>query len=395
MQYTVDDLRQKKLLLLEYVTGSTAYGTRIETSDRDIKGVFIMPDRDFVHVDWSPEMEEVKITEDLKYFELRKFLRMLEENNPNVLEALSIPEDCVVYKHPAFDEIVRATTSIVSRRCEKAFAGYAVSEIKKAFGQNRLQTLERDGFTRRELVDFCHTFFDQGSIPINDWLERNGLHIDKCGLSAVPNMRYTYGLYYDFGKHFRENTDDIHILHVLYNQDVIDDFDTHVLVNTLKFGDDLEYRGIVAEGSTSVKLSAVPKGVKPICHVQINIDGWQAHCKEVKRLETWQTERNDKRWVKVKGQDQKIDGKNMLHMARLLNMSEDIASGRGIVVRRPEAAELIRIRRGEISLQELLENAENRIDKISKMYAESNLPQEPEKGIASRLNESVRRNFNQ
>jgi hypothetical protein len=55
--------------------------------------------------------------------------------------------------------------------------------------------------------------------------------------------------------------------------------------------------------------------------------------------------KNDSRYVEVQGHGQRIDGKNMMHCMRLIQMSKEIGRG-GIIVRRPDAAELLKIRRG-------------------------------------------------
>jgi hypothetical protein len=44
--------------------------------------------------------------------------------------------------------------------------------------------------------------------------------------------------------------------------------------------------------------------------------------------------------VEVQGHGQRIDGKNMMHCMRLIQMSKEIGRGEGIIVRRPDAAEL-------------------------------------------------------
>jgi hypothetical protein len=55
-------------------------------------------------------------------------------------------------------------------------------------------------------------------------------------------------------------------------------------------------------------------------------------------------------------------------------MCEEMASGKGVIVRRPNAKELLKIREGKVSLQELKEYAEDRLDIIKSMFDNSNLP---------------------
>jgi predicted nucleotidyltransferase len=43
MTYTIEELRDKKLIIFETITGSHAYGTMLPESDKDVRGVFVQP----------------------------------------------------------------------------------------------------------------------------------------------------------------------------------------------------------------------------------------------------------------------------------------------------------------------------------------------------------------
>jgi uncharacterized protein len=51
------------------------------------------------------------------------------------------------------------------------------------------------------------------------------------------------------------------------------------------------------------------------------------HCKDFKNYQDWAKNSNPTRWVEVEEYGQKIDGKNMLHCMRLIDMSFEIAGG--------------------------------------------------------------------
>jgi hypothetical protein len=87
------------------------------------------------------------------------------------------------------------------------------------------------------------------------------------------------------------------------------------------------------------------------------------------------SERNEQRWIDVKSHDQKIDGKNMMHCRRLMDMAREIAEGKGIIVRRPNAQELIDIRQGKIDLQTLIDHVESEIKEVDILYKNSTLPE--------------------
>jgi hypothetical protein len=149
------------------------------------------------------------------------------------------------------------------------------------------------------------------------------------------------------------------------------------------------------QSSTSLRTSEVPIDASPLTTLMFNESAWMIHCDEYKSYQTWQKEKNEARWVDVKGHNQKIDGKNMLHMQRLINMATDIALGKGIVSRRPEAAELLKIRKGEISLQALLDSSESTLKELKGLFDKNfNLPESVEPGFCEMINASIRKIFN-
>ena len=85
--------------------------------------------------------------------------------------------------------------------------------------------------------------------------------------------------------------------------------------------------------------------------------------------------RNTNRLVDVQNHGQKIDGKNMLHCVRLIKTVKEIAEGKGLIIERPDAQELLKIRRGEVDLQTLIDWSEEELSSISGMFEKSNLPE--------------------
>jgi hypothetical protein len=114
------------------------------------------------------------------------------------------------------------------------------------------------------------------------------------------------------------------------------------------------YKGLVKVGESadggdnygiSNKVSFSFLKEKIHCYNSIK-NGYTKHCKDYREYQEWLQKRNLQRWVDVKSHDQKIDGKNMMHCYRLVQI--EIAEGKGVIVRRENAAELISIRRGEL-----------------------------------------------
>ena len=222
---TIADLRQQGLILFEAVSGSRAYGTNLPHSDTDLKGVFVLPEDRFFGLDYIPQIANE--TNDEVFYELRRFVELLLKNNPTVLELLAIPADCVVYKHPLFDQFQAA--DFLSRLCQQSFAEYAVAQIRKAKGLNK-KINQPEPPARKSVLDFCFVTVGAGAQPAAAWLAGQGLAASQCALANVPHLTDLYALFVDRSPE-----------------------------------QSLGYRGLVRDPHTSqdVQLSAVPKGRSP------------------------------------------------------------------------------------------------------------------------------------
>jgi predicted nucleotidyltransferase len=369
----IEQLKEKKLIIFEGIVGSKAYGTSLPTSDIDIKGVFVQPLEDILGFGYIEQVNDEK--NDTVYYEIKRFLELLKTNNPNILELLNLPSDCVVYKDPIFNLITDNYKLFLTKKCRDTFASYALQQIKKARGQDKKQNWEKDKVTRKEVLDFVYVIEGEKSIPWKEWNLSDGEKtFDEkfIGVVNVPNARDTYALFYDMDAHscFSE----------LVSEESRETFKKVRKEMSLPMG--LGFKGLVKVGeglnaaeSNSLRLSSIPKGMKSICNIIYNKDGYTQHCKDYKSYQTWLEERNEQRWVDVQTHGQKIDGKNLLHLVRLLNMSREIAEGKGIIVRRPEAEYLLKIRRGEVDLESIINWGNRKINEIESIFKSSNLPE--------------------
>jgi len=324
------------------IRGSHAYGTNIETSDTDYAGVFVQSMDSILGSKYKEQVNDDK--NDIVIYEIQRFLELLAKNNPTILELLNTPEDCVIYKHPIFDEVLVNRDKFITKVCANSFGGYAKQQIGRAKGQNKKQNWEKSRVTRKSPLNFCYVIGankeQNGTMPLIQWLENgvNGKIIDQreCGLVKLDNARDTYALYLD--------------------------------------NDYSKYKGIVNDKSNELLLTSVPEGDLPICYISYNQDGYTKHCKDFNSYAKWLEERNEARWVDVKSHGQKIDGKNMMHCRRLMDMAREIGEGKGINVRRENAQELIDIRKGKVDLETLIAHVESEIKNVDEIYKNSSLP---------------------
>ena len=378
--------------LILTIRGSHAYGTNVEGSDVDFTGVYIQSIDDILGLEYKEQINDDK--NDIVLYEIKRFLDLLSSNNPNILEILNTPEDCIIYKDPIFDEILNNRDVFITKICSKSFGGYGKMQIQKAKGQNKKQNWEKDKVTRKDVLDFVYVIEGSKSIPWKKW---NGDSIERyiydekfCGVVNVPNARDVYAVYFD------ERA-------ALCHSEVYSEESRNKLKQELKekgypmgFG----YKGLVKTGeganvaeSNALRLSSIPKGEEPICNIIYNKDGYSEHCKDYKSYEEWLTNKNEARWVDVKTHGQKIDGKNMMHSKRLMSMAREIAEGKGINVRRDDAEYLISIRRGEIDLQTLIDEVEKEIVEIDELFANSNLPDKVDKDFVNDLLIKIRKSI--
>jgi predicted nucleotidyltransferase len=86
-------------IIFKAIVGSHSYGTNVEGSDIDFKGVYIQTPKSVLYDGYVPQIE---VGKDETYYEVRRFLELCETANPTVLELLYSPEDCIIYEHPVF-----------------------------------------------------------------------------------------------------------------------------------------------------------------------------------------------------------------------------------------------------------------------------------------------------
>lgn len=80
-------------------------------------------------MDWIIFPQISNETNDEVYYEIGRFVELLLKNNPNILEILATPEDCVLYKHPLMEKL--QLKEFLSKLCKNTFAYYVTTQIKK------------------------------------------------------------------------------------------------------------------------------------------------------------------------------------------------------------------------------------------------------------------------
>jgi hypothetical protein len=74
-------------------------------------------------------------------------------------------------------------------------------------------------------------------------------------------------------------------------------------------------------------------------------------------------------------------------------MAQEIGSGQGIKVRRPDAQELLSIRRGEVDLDNLIKMADQAIEEMDSIFDNSDLPNKVDPKLVNNLLIEIRKKF--
>lgn len=385
----IKDIEERGLIAYKYMAGS--YSQNLYTpgvSDIDYHGVYFTDFTKLIGLgnDYEEEVSDEK--HDETYHEFGKWMTLLSKGNPNALESLFVPEGMVVGDiHPAIQEVLKNRDKFISKEVVRALSGYAFSQIKKARGLNK-KIVKRVN-ERKDVLDFCYTFKNQGSQPIKGFLAEKHLDQRYCGVVNIPNMPDVYGVYYDFAAYWHfENIDD----HARYDDYVgtgtIGYLDyLHIIdrINNKKF---FKYSGIVypedIEKSNEIRLSSIPKGEEPICFMTYNKDAYTCHCREYKEYHEWVEKRNQKRYSKA--EEAGYNQKNMCHCVRLLTMAKEISEGKGFNLWRTDDRDfLIGIKNGDYTYEYLIDYAEKLLADVNENLPKSNLPDEVDKDFVNDL----------
>lgn len=407
---TFDDIRKDNLLLYEYVRGSHCHGIATPESDIDEGGVYLASCEQIIGLglDYQDQIENE--SHDIAWFELQKFMKLLLKSNPTMLEALFIDDKYVKYESPIFTNIKQYKDKFLTKKCFDSFYAYGKSQIKKAQGLNKL--INWDIPERKEVLDFCYTFYKQGSTKIINWLSNRGLKQEYCGLVNVPNMPTIFACYYDWGQHFDNEGITFDTLRMLYSSsnaspnynNMISFINEQYNINNIEdlynwyknvtriikgYG----YKGIINKEHTSneLRLSSVKKDEKPICYISYYIDSYKQHCKKWKEYQEWVKHRNPVRYES--NLNKSYDGKNLSEAFRLMNCGIEIANGEGFKVDRTNIDRefLLDVRNHKFEYEDLIDRLNKKKEEMEIAMKNSTIPDDIDTEFVNNLLIDIRK----
>lgn len=337
-------------IIFHGIHGSNAYGLNTPTSDIDLRTIYIQTNEDILSNKYVPQ---INITADHCAYEIRRFLELIETANPNAIELLFLNPEHILQSSKQFEMLLKRRDKFLTKKAYNTFSGYATTQLKKATSVNKKYNWDKDRVERKTIIDFAKFFSksDGRSLPLREWLKENEYTPEQIGLSKIEGFRDTFRLYID------------EIKWVSDNHRFIDIKETR------------NYRGF-GEGNEPL-LSEIEKYMQDQWRgaVYWNREAYSTHCKEFREYEAWLKNRNEERVATNKEHGQQLDSKNITHLYRLMLTARDIATKKTIVVDRTEDRnKLLSIKRGEVDLKKVIEEAEQILKDTADLFEHSTLP---------------------
>lgn len=359
MTETENKVRETGTLVVKCVVGSQAFGLATPTSDIDIRGVYVLPYKEWLRREPALQIADEKNNE--VYWEVTKFIKELAKFNAQALDLLYSPDHCIIEGKDFLEKLRGKMGGFLSKQSQKPFVEYARGQICKAKGLNK-KVFNPKPLELPSLLEYCWVLDDTRgpATPMLEWLaSRSVTERDQKWYAAakVEHIRGGYALYHQ----------DPGAGYIPSGNGVIE-------------RPEHEWRwayGIVRDEKKSceIQLNSIPKNAKLVAHFIFNQDHYSQECKERTEYRRWIKERNAERYATTLKHGHGYDSKNMMHCIRILMTARDLArTGKLIVDRSADREFLLGIKNGMWSYEKAMEYVDNLIEETRVAYEQSSLP---------------------
>ncbi len=333
------ELKESNRIKYETIAGSHAYGLSTPKSDIDIRGIYINPNSEYLKL-YEPSKQISDEKSDITYYSLKRFFELAQTANPNIIELLWMPDDCIKFITPKIKELIKHRDLFISKKVYFTHIKYAESQIKKATGQNK-KVHNPQPEKRPEKEDFCHIItslagnnerFPSRPIP----LKSTNFDLTQYHVASLEHSNNIYRLYYYGNKAkgvFRG--DDMLVCESIPKEDEFTHFCGLLIYNQEEYN----------------------KAVRD----------WHSYW-------DWFKNRNDERWIDQEKGLLNYDQKNMMHCMRLLMSGENILKEGFPIVKftGKDRDYLMKIRAGEIKYEDIMSEINQKMTKLEELYNTSN-----------------------
>lgn len=344
-QYTgnIKWLPERTLFLTRH--GSHAYGTSLPTSDLDIRGIAISPIEYYLGMSLTFEQAVQNEPIDLTIFELRKFFKLASDANPNALEILFTDPSDHLHVHPLMQRLFDHRDLFLSQKTLHTFSGYSRAQLRRIQGHYRwLKSPPKAPPTRAEF-----------NLP-----ERTVIPADQLAAaqSAIKKQVDSWSWH------------DLEDLDPSTRLMVQQEFERRLVEIT-------QWHWADQEGhvwNAAARTIGVDENFIRLLDLERQ---YTARLKEWQQYQQWKATRNPAR----SALEEKFgyDTKHAMHLVRLLRMCGELLTEGVVRVRRPDAAELLEIRAGAWTYDQLLEYSDKEDARLHEVVKTSKLPKQPDR----------------
>lgn len=351
---TTQDLAETSLIY-KVIVGSCAYGTNLPTSDKDYAGVYIPPLENYFGMNAFDHLNEQK-EDDKNYYSLRKFAKLAVANNPSVLELLFVDDNDILLYDPSFQLIKENRDLFLSQRCLNSYMGYAGAQLHRIRNHRKWISQEHAALNILwpKVVD--------GTIT-RSWIQwRFGSNLVELLDRSVNNISSCYGN--PDGSSFRDkviklwNTEKTEVNPELNN--ILKQLEGTGLIHPLELDARFYHEKTLDDGRVTLVYDE---------------HKYKEEKKKRGQYTTWMAERDPSRHeTEVKFG---YDTKHAMHLVRLLRTGYEVLTEGKLLVKRPDAAELLDIRNGKWSYDQLTSYADEMLNKVNALK-DFAVPKEPD-----------------
>lgn len=352
----LDNWLQNNLVFMT-VHGSQCYGLANELSDLDMKGIVVPPkevennlfqrfEQAENNVELHKKFEHLKNPKNPKIestvFSLKKFMLLAANVNPNIIELLFVEPSDILVSSPTMEKLLENRDLFLSSKAKFAFGGYAYSQLAKI-------ERHRKWIVRGEIEKPDRAKFGLPEVPASQMTEIFGLiksEVERWNLSQFPLNE--------------EERDELKstIWELIHNVSQVD-------VNEGNWPKVYE-AGVIERLAKEYNLK---EEVVDILHRE------RLYKKEMESYQSWlnwKKNRNPARHeLEVKSG---YDTKHASHLVRLMRMGLEILTEGKVYVKRPDREEILAIKNGEWSYEQVIQFAKDMQVKLDEAYKTTKLP---------------------
>lgn len=164
-------------IILLTLGGSHAYGTNVEGSDVDVRGVALNSKEEILT---SKNFEQfVNEATDTTIYSFSKIINLLINCNPNVIEMVGCKPEHYLLLSPIGKELIDNRHLFLSKKCIHSFGGYANQQLRRLSSKSarNVGQAEQEQYILNSIknaaYDFKHDFFEYDEDSIKLYIDKS------------------------------------------------------------------------------------------------------------------------------------------------------------------------------------------------------------------------------